>query len=91
MSRHSKHQHDAWLTSTGFKMNGTRVKPRGGERGFGNGLRDFKRKVNDEGILQELRGREYFETRGERRRREKAEAIRRFARARRTEEEEAQI
>ena len=40
-------------------------------------LRILKKKINKEGILKELRRNEYYESKGQRNRREKAEAIRR--------------
>ena len=45
-------------------------------------LRKFKKKVADDGLLQELRKREYYESRGTKRRKEKEAAIRRYKRLR---------
>jgi len=45
-------------------------------------LRKFKKKVAEYGILQDLRKREYFESKGTKRRLEKQAAIRRFKKKR---------
>jgi len=45
-------------------------------------LRKFKKKVAEDGILQDLRKREYFESKGTKRRLEKQAAIRRFKKKR---------
>jgi len=45
-------------------------------------LRKLKKKIADDGILQELRKREYYESRGTKRRLEKQAAIRRYKRNR---------
>jgi small subunit ribosomal protein S21 len=45
-------------------------------------LRRFKKKVAEDGILQDLRKREYYESRGTKRRKEKEAAIRRYKRQR---------
>lgn len=45
-------------------------------------LRKFKKKIAEDGILQELRKREYYESKGTKRRKEKEAAIRRFKRQR---------
>lgn len=49
---------------------------------FGKALRRFKKKIAEEGILQELRQREYYESKGTKRRKAKEAAIRRFNRQR---------
>lgn len=41
-------------------------------------MRKFKKKVADDGILQELRKREFYESKGTKRRKAKEAAIRRF-------------
>ena len=41
-------------------------------------LRKFKKKIAEDGILQELRQREYYESKGTKRRKEKEAAIRRY-------------
>lgn len=46
-------------------------------------LRSLKRKVMQEGLTKDLRRREYFESKGEIRRRKRKDAIRRDAKARR--------
>jgi small subunit ribosomal protein S21 len=45
-------------------------------------LRKFKKKVAEDGILQDLRKREYFESTGTKRRLEKQAAIRRYKKKR---------
>lgn len=45
-------------------------------------LRKFKKKIAEDGILQELRKREFYESKGTKRRKEKEAAIRRFKRQR---------
>lgn len=45
-------------------------------------LRKFKKKVAEDGILQDLRKREYFESKGTKRRLEKQAAIRRYKKKR---------
>ena len=45
-------------------------------------LRKFKKKVAEDGILQELRTREFYESRGTKRRKAKEAAIRRYKRQR---------
>jgi ribosomal protein S21 len=45
-------------------------------------LRKLKKKIAEDGILQELRTREYFESKGTKRRLEKLAAIRRFKKQR---------
>jgi small subunit ribosomal protein S21 len=49
---------------------------------FGKALRRFKKKIAEEGILQELRQREYYESKGTKRRKAKEAAIRRYKRQR---------
>ena len=49
---------------------------------IGKALRKFKKKVAEDGILQDLRKREYYESRGTKRRKEKEAAIRRYKRQR---------
>jgi small subunit ribosomal protein S21 len=45
-------------------------------------LRRFKKMIAEDGILQELRKREFYESRGTKRRKEKEAAIRRYKRQR---------
>lgn len=45
---------------------------------FGKALRKFKKKVAENGILQELRSREYYQSKGTKRRLAKQAAIRRY-------------
>lgn len=53
-------------------LNGTKVEVRNND--FGKAMRRFKKIVQDEGILQEVRNREAFEKPSIRRKREKAAA-----------------
>jgi small subunit ribosomal protein S21 len=48
----------------------------------GKALRKFKKKVAEDGILQDLRKREYFESKGTKRRKSKEAAIRRYKKKR---------
>lgn len=45
-------------------------------------LRKLKKKIADDGILQELRSREYYESKGTKRRKAKEAAIRRYKKQR---------
>jgi len=45
-------------------------------------LRKLKKKIADDGLIQELREREYFESKGTKRRKAKEAAIRRFKKQR---------
>lgn len=45
-------------------------------------LRKFKKKVAEDGILQDIRKREFYESKGTKRRKEKEAAIRRYKRQR---------
>jgi small subunit ribosomal protein S21 len=45
-------------------------------------LRKFKKKLADDGLLQELRRREFYESKGTKRRKAKEAAIRRYKRLR---------
>lgn len=45
-------------------------------------LRKFKKKLADDGLLQELRKREFYESKGTKRRKAKEAAIRRYKRLR---------
>ena len=51
-------------------------------------LRKFKKKVAEDGILQDLRKREYFESKGTKRRLEKQAAIRRYKKKRLKEQDQ---
>jgi ribosomal protein S21 len=57
-------------------LSGLYVEVRNGD--FQKAYRKFKKKVQDDGILQDLRGKEYFVSKGTKRRLEKLAAIRRF-------------
>lgn len=50
-------------------------------------IRVLKRKLQTEGVFRELRKREYYESPSEKRRREKNEAVRRYQRERRKQDE----
>lgn len=54
---------------------------------FGKALRKFKKKIAEDGILQELRQREYYESKGTKRRKAKEAAIRRYKRQRTKEQD----
>lgn len=54
---------------------------------FGKALRRFKKKIAEDGILQELRQREYYESKGTKRRKAKEAAIRRYKRQRSKEQD----
>jgi len=58
---------------------GISVQVKNTKNGFEQAMRTFKRKVNQEGILKDLRKTECYETGTERRRRKAAEAQRRWA------------
>ena len=45
-------------------------------------LRKFKKKIAEDGILQDLRKREYYESKGTKRRKDKEAAIRRYKKQR---------
>ena len=59
---------------------GLTVEVRNGD--FNKALRRFKKKIAEDGILQELRAREFFQSKGTKRRLEKQAAIRRFKKKR---------
>jgi len=61
-------------------VNGLRVEVRNND--VNKALRKFKKKVAEDGILQDLRKREFFESKGTKRRKEKEAAIRRFKKKR---------
>ena len=57
-------------------INGLRVEVRNND--INKALRKFKKKIAEDGILQDLRKREFYESKGTRRRLEKQAAIRRY-------------
>ena len=57
-------------------VNGTRVEVINND--LGRALRKFKKKISDDGILQDLRTKEFYESKGTKRRKEKLAAIRRY-------------
>jgi len=61
-------------------ISGLRVEVRNND--IGKALRKFKKKVAEDGILQDLRKREFYESKGTRRRLEKQAAIRRYKKKR---------
>jgi ribosomal protein S21 len=54
---------------------------------FAKALRKFKKKVADDGILQDIRKKEYFVSKGQQRRLEKLAAIRRYQKNREKEQD----
>jgi ribosomal protein S21 len=63
-------------TSKESLLNGTKVEVKNGD--FTRAYRKFKKKIQDDGILQELRSREYYVSKGTKRRLDKLAAIRRY-------------
>ena len=61
-------------------IGGLRVEVRNND--VNKALRKFKKKVAEDGILQDLRKREFFESKGTKRRKEKEAAIRRYKKKR---------
>jgi len=61
-------------------VSGLRVEVRNND--IGRALRKFKKKVAEDGLLQDLRKREFYESKGTKRRKEKEAAIRRYKRQR---------
>lgn len=64
----------------GLKLKGMTVEvrtKRNGESDIDSAIKILKKKMNREGIPRELRKREYYESKGQVRRRKRAEAIRR--------------
>jgi|DEB0MinimDraft_6_1074348.scaffolds.fasta_scaffold00045_30 small subunit ribosomal protein S21 len=61
-------------------LSGLFVEVRNGD--FGKAMRKFKKKIAEDGILQELRQREYYESKGTKRRKAKEAAIRRYKKQR---------
>ena len=57
-------------------LQGLYVEVRNGD--FAKALRKFKKKITDDGILQDLRSKEYFVSKGTKRRLDKLAAIRRY-------------
>jgi ribosomal protein S21 len=64
-----KHQNDLGLQ-------GVYVEVKNGD--FTRALRKFKKKLSDDGILQEIRKKEFFQSKGTKRRLDKLAAIRRY-------------
>lgn len=61
-------------------MSGLRVEVRNND--LGRALRKLKKKIADDGMLQELRAREFYESKGTKRRKAKEAAIRRYKKQR---------
>jgi len=61
-------------------ITGSRVEVRNND--FGKALRRFKKKMAEDGILQELRSREFYQSKGTKRRLDKQAAIRRYKKQR---------
>lgn len=57
-------------------LNGSRIEVRNGD--FTKALRRFKKKLAEDGVLQELRQREFYQSKGTKRRLDKLAAIRRY-------------
>lgn len=51
--------------------------PEGNQKAFESAIRTLKRRMVQEGVIRDLRSREYYESKGEIRRRKRQEAIRR--------------
>lgn len=68
-----------------FALRGTRVEVKNND--FGKALRKFKKKVADDGILQDIRKKEYFVSKGTQRRLDKLAAIRRYQKNREKEQD----
>ena len=80
MSRHSHAQQNAWAAENGVRVKGLTLKVRGTD--VNGAARELKKLINREGLVREMRAAEYYESKGTKRRREKAEAIRRYKRER---------
>ena len=80
MGRHSHSQQSAWAAENGVKVRGLTLKVRGTD--VNGAARELKKLINREGLVKEMRAAEYYESKGTIRRREKAEAIRRYKRER---------
>lgn len=61
-------------------ISGLRVEVRNND--VSRALRKLKKKIAEDGVLQELRQREYYESKGTKRRKEKEAAIRRYKKQR---------
>jgi small subunit ribosomal protein S21 len=73
MARNKHNEKEAIIT-------GLRVEVRNND--INKAMRKLKKKIADDGILQELRSREFFESRGTKRRKAKEAAIRRYKKQR---------
>jgi len=81
MKRHNSRTYAKWAEENGVKKKGMTVRPRGSDAGAA--ICDLKKRMVEEGVIREMRQHEYYESKGEIRRREKAEAIRRIAKEKR--------
>lgn len=72
-------------TARESNLSGTRVEVKNGD--FQKAYRKFKKKVADDGILQDIRKKEYFVSKGAQRRLDKLAAIRRYQKNKTTETE----
>jgi small subunit ribosomal protein S21 len=61
-------------------ISGTRIEVRNND--VSRAIRKLKKKIAEDGILQELRNREFFESKGTKRRKAKEAAIRRYKKQR---------
>jgi ribosomal protein S21 len=66
-------------------LQGLYVEVRNGD--FAKAMRKFKKKVSDDGILQDLRSKEYYVSKGTKRRLDKLAAIRRYQKNRAKDQE----
>ena len=66
--------------SDGTTLKGTKIDVYNGD--VSKGIRKLKKKLAEDGLLQELRQREYYESKGTKRRKAKEAAIRRFKKQR---------
>ncbi len=85
MKRHDSRLYAKWADENGIKKKGMTVRPRGSDAG--RAIQELKKRMVEEGMIRDMRQREYYESKGEIRRRKNAEAIRRFAKERREEAE----
>jgi ribosomal protein S21 len=66
-------------------LKGSRVEVKNND--FSRAYRKFKKKIQDDGILQEIRKKEFFQSKGTKRRLDKLAAIRRFKKNRNKEQD----
>ena len=77
MSNHDKRQLNAWAKENNARISGSEIKvKRQDERNIARAIQEFKRVVTKE-VIKDIRDKEYYESKGTIRRREKAEQRRR--------------